>query len=89
MKPRARRQPRSDLFAGQTAPRKARMVDRVLACFGHCPGLTADEVALMLARPATSVRPRISELVTAGKLADTGRRRPGAGGVTMTVWRAT
>lgn len=86
---RRRRQVEPDLFSGQRAPRRPRMVDRVMGCFQDSPGLTADEVALMLAAPVTSVRPRVSELVAAGRLVDTGRRRPGVSTVEMTVWRVT
>jgi|WetSurMetagenome_2_1015567.scaffolds.fasta_scaffold589897_2 hypothetical protein len=47
--------------------------------------LKAQGVACVL----TSVRPRCSELVRMGLIADSGRREPGEGGSAAIVWRAT
>ena len=51
-------------------------------------GLTADEVATAVGRKPGYVRPRISELVAAGKVAASGARRAGESGLSLTVWRA-
>ena len=49
---------------------------RVLDLFEHSRGLTADEASGKLGLPTTTIRPRCSELVAAGKLRDSGERRP-------------
>lgn len=50
--------------------------------------LTADEAAAKLGQHFINVRPRCSELLAAGKIADTKQRRPSALGSPATVWRA-
>lgn len=74
------------LFDTQRPTRRSN-TRRVKGAFNACPGLTADEVGLMLQLEPHIVRPRISELVKRGDLVDTGRRRPGISGHDMTVWR--
>jgi predicted ArsR family transcriptional regulator len=47
---------------------------------------TADEIAAMVRKSILSVRPRISELNTAGMIWDSGERRKNASGNPMIVW---
>lgn len=51
--------------------------------------LTADECARNLGESVLAVRPRFSELLTAGRIADTGGRRANESGKRATVWGAT
>lgn len=50
--------------------------------------LTADEAAAKLGKSILSIRPRLSELRTAGQIADSGERRKNASGHRAVVWRA-
>jgi hypothetical protein len=50
-------------------------------------GLTADEAAAKVGRKPGYVRPRISELVQAGRVASSGARRRNESGLSATVWR--
>jgi len=50
--------------------------------------LTADECADELGRSLLSIRPRFTELLRLGKIADTGITRKNASGKQATVWRA-
>ena len=47
---------------------------------------TADEVADRLNQSPLTIRPRVSELRTAGKIRDTGARRRNASGKSAAVW---
>lgn len=47
---------------------------------------TADEVAARLNQSPLTIRPRVSELRTAGKIRDTGTRRRNASGKSAAVW---
>ena len=49
-------------------------------------GVIGDEVAARLELHVTQVRSRLSELLAAGKIADSGRRRVGASGRRGAVW---
>jgi predicted ArsR family transcriptional regulator len=49
---------------------------------------TADECAAAMGLSLLSVRPRFTELLALGKIADTGMTRPNASGRMATVWRA-
>ena len=49
---------------------------------------TADEVADDLEQTVLSIRPRFTELLRLGKIADTGTTRRNASGRAATVWRA-
>lgn len=64
-------------------------VDRVrarcLECFAGA-ALTADEVAESLGESVLYIRPRITELYTAGKIRDTGERRKNKSGKSARVW---
>ena len=50
---------------------------------------TADEVAERLGLSVLSVRPRFSELLARGSIADTGMRRANISGKSAKVWRVT
>lgn len=49
--------------------------------------LTADEVAGILNVSPLSIRPRLAELHKAGRVTDTGTRRPNSSGKLAVVWR--
>ena len=61
--------------------------DRVLGHLMFGPD-TADGCAYVLGETIMSVRPRLSELLKLGKIADTGKTEPNASGRMATVWRA-
>lgn len=50
--------------------------------------LTADECAAEIGRSLLSIRPRLTELLRLGKIADTGLTRANDSGKQATVWRA-
>jgi len=50
--------------------------------------LTADECAAEVGKSLLSIRPRLTELLRLGKIADTGETRHNASGKQATVWRA-
>lgn len=50
--------------------------------------LTADQVATALNESILAVRPRVSELHKAGKIVETGERRPNESGLRAAVWKA-
>ena len=50
--------------------------------------MTADEAAAVMGKDILSIRPRLSELAAAGRIYDTGLRRPNASGKNAIVWRA-
>lgn len=67
-------------------PRLQRMVRNVIAEAGP-KGITCDEIAAALDWNRFRVRPRTSELRTAKRIADSGRRRKNdASGVAAIVW---
>lgn len=49
-------------------------------------GLIGDEIADQIGIEHHKVRPRTSELRNTGRIVDSGRRRPGACGISMIVW---
>jgi hypothetical protein len=51
-------------------------------------GRTADELAKLMNRSPLSIRPRLSELRAAGKIAPTGERRRNESGMSASVWKA-
>jgi hypothetical protein len=63
--------------------------DRVVAAFERAgsAGLTADECAARIRASILSVRPRVTELVKAGRLEETRQRRKNASNASATVWR--
>jgi predicted Rossmann fold nucleotide-binding protein DprA/Smf involved in DNA uptake len=50
--------------------------------------LTADECAAEVGKSLLSIRPRLTELLALGKIADTGETRTNDSGKKATVWRA-
>lgn len=50
--------------------------------------LTADECAAEIGRSILSIRPRLTELLRLGKIADTGTTRANSSGKMATVWSA-
>lgn len=67
-------------------PRLQRMVRSVIAEAGP-KGITCDEIATALGWNRFRVRPRTSELRTAKRIADSGRRRKNdASGIAAIVW---
>jgi len=62
--------------------------DEVMIALGLNGDCTADEVADLLCKSLLSVRPRFTELLALGKIADTGMTRHNASGKQATVWRA-
>jgi predicted ArsR family transcriptional regulator len=48
---------------------------------------SADQVASMINESILSIRPRMTELVAAGKIVDSGDRRKNASGRNAKVWR--
>lgn len=48
---------------------------------------TADEVAAQLGESVLAIRPRVTELAKAERIADTGERRKNASGRRAIVWR--
>lgn len=50
-------------------------------------GLTADEVAELLGQSVLSVRPRVTELLRAGRIEACAERRKNKSGATAAVWR--
>ena len=62
---------------------------RILGLLRRRPdGMTADEIADALDMPNNyQSRPRIAELHTQGEVVDSGERRPGRSGISITVWK--
>ena len=50
--------------------------------------MTADECAAAMGKSLLSIRPRFTELLRLGKIADTGITRKNTSGKQATVWRA-
>lgn len=68
--------------------RKQKIKAQVIAALGkRHDGLTADELTEATGVDLLSVRPRLTELQRAGKIEDTGERRPGNRGRSQKVWR--
>ena len=66
-------------------PRLQRSVLEVITSRG-VRGATGDEIAQALHWHRWRVRPRTSELKLAGKIMDSGRRRPSMAGIASIVW---
>ena len=64
---------------------------RALAEFRYCypQGLTADQLGRLVSAGPLSMRPRISELRSAGLIEATPERRKNDSGIDAIVWRAT
>ncbi len=73
--------------AGDSMREKANTLRaHVLATLQLAP-MTADEVARHLGEGILSIRPRVSELVRAGKVVDAGIRRKNESGKSANVWK--
>ena len=74
--------------ADSTARRAALLRERCLRALrdAGAAGLTADEAAERLGESILSVRPRFTELLRTGRIADTGKRRRNASGRQAKVW---
>ena len=78
--------------AGRRISRHAATVrEQVLAEFRAAfpGGLGADEIAALLNQSILTVRPRCSELLAAGLIEQTHKRRRNASGMSAAIWRAT
>jgi hypothetical protein len=68
----------------EKAPKLRGLVLQYLAAYS----LTADECADMMQKSVLSIRPRFTELLELGQIADTGTTRRNQSGKQATVWRA-
>lgn len=75
--------------AAAITPTVARIRDLVADCYLFYGPMTADEVAGRLGLSILTVRPRVTELVKLGIIADTGTRRRNASGHTAKVYELT
>lgn len=73
--------------AASIAARAPTLRDKVLALLKK-DALTADECAALLNVTVLACRPRLSELVAAGKIYDTGLTNKNTSGVKAAIWRA-
>lgn len=69
------------------ASRAPMLRDRALAALRKHGPMTSDEVAFALGETVLAIRPRCSELLTAGLIAATGERRKNESGMSAHVWR--
>lgn len=72
--------------ARKAAPRMKKFQGEILMVLEKAGPMTADEVADRLGASVLSIRPRFTELLTAGKIRDTGERRANASGRRAAVW---
>lgn len=81
------KEPDTSLAAAVAMAKRAPILrERCLAALNGSPK-TADEIAGFIGVSILAVRPRISELLRMGKVADTGQRRANDSGVRAKVWR--
>ena len=73
--------------AEKVSPKDKKYRDKCLELL-RLQALTADEIAKILKVPYGSIRPRVSQLHTAGVIKDTGERRKNDFGNPMNVWSA-
>ena len=67
--------------------RAATFRDKVMEYFStELVRFTADEIAGLMNESILSIRPRLSELVSMGRIEDSGARRKNASGHKATVW---
>ena len=64
------------------------MREKVFDAIKRDNGLTCDEVCAILRIDGNTARPRIRELVIAGRVIDSGRQRPTDNGRKAIVWTA-
>jgi len=67
-------------------PRKPTLREMALEALARGPS-TADEAAAYSDVSPFAMRPRFTELLKAGKIEDTGKRRTSSNGKTSAVWR--
>lgn len=72
--------------AKQAVPKMKKFQGDILMTLEKAGPMTADEVAAHLGASVLSIRPRFTELLTAGKIRDTGQRRENASGRRAAVW---
>lgn len=77
----------SEQAAKEIGSRAGALRDVVLDVIRH-RARTADEVAAALGMSVLTIRPRLSELRSQGKIAPAGERRPNSSGKMAAVWRA-
>ena len=65
---------------------KVTLRDQALQAFRQNRRMTTEQVSSILNRPEISVQPRVSELKNAGKIKDSGERKIGKWGTSVTVW---
>lgn len=83
------KKPGTSKAAADSMKKKApSLCDAVVAALHYIGEMTADETAETIEKSVLSIRPRFTELLALGKIADTGRTRPNGSGREATVWRA-
>lgn len=73
--------------AEEIAGQSGRLRGLVIKALKKRGPMTADECAAFLGESVLAIRPRFSELVTMGLIADAGARRQNASGRSATVWK--
>lgn len=73
----------AEAVAGKAPPIRQRVLDLLTE---RARPMTAEEIAEELALPEISVKPRISELVNAGTVRDTGTTTMGKWGKRISLW---
>lgn len=61
--------------------------DQVAKLFDKHKALTVEDVSRLLERAEISVQPRVSELKNAGYIEDSGYRKMGKWGTSITIWK--
>lgn len=84
--PGFKREGTSKLAAEEFASEDEKLKNQVLKVLS-LGDYTSDEIAERLKRTPFSIRPRVSQLFTKGKIADTGLRRKNESGHPATVWK--
>ena len=72
----------------RSVDRSTRALEVLDALRGHPGGLTADELATVMGREPYVVRPRLTELKSAGLVITVGRRASARTGKRIAVWAA-
>lgn len=65
---------------------KLTLREQVLKLFEQHKELTVEQVSNLLQRPEISVQPRVSELKTLGLIQNSGRKKMGKWGTSVTIW---
>lgn len=78
----------SNVAGDRLRPKSPTLREQVLTVLRRHPaGLTADQIAERMGKSILAVRPRVTELASAGALVDTGKREKNSSGMNATVWR--